>query len=87
MDWFDENGINVLDHPPQSPDLNPIENLWRIIKHKLYNDSSIRGINDLWERFEQEWDAVGADICKKLIDSMPKRLEAVIKAKGGPTKY
>ena len=87
MSWFDDNGIQLLDDPPQSPDLNPIENLWRILKHKLHQDGTINTAEKLWNQFEKEWENISGDICKKLIDSMPKRLAAVIKAKGGPTKY
>jgi transposase len=87
MKWFQGEGITLLEHPPQSPDLNPIENLWRIIKHKLYNNVNIRSVEYLWKEFEKEWEHIGKDICQKLIDSMPERLDAVIKAKGGHTKY
>jgi ADP-dependent phosphofructokinase/glucokinase len=41
----------------------------------------------LWERVEKEWDTFTKEDCQKYIDSMPKRIEAVIKAKGGYTKY
>ena len=34
-----------------------------------------------------EWDKIGADTCQKLIESMPRRFDAVIRAKGSYTKY
>jgi hypothetical protein len=46
-----------------------------------------KGVHDLWERVEKEWDTFTKEDCRKYIDSMPKRIEAVIKAKGGYTKY
>ena len=42
---------------------------------------------ELWERMEDEWNKINKEKCIKLIESMPRRIEAVIKAKGGPTKY
>ena len=42
---------------------------------------------ELWERVEAEWEKIPQDICIKLIDTMPKRIKAVIKAKKGYTKY
>ena len=44
-------------------------------------------IQELWERVQKEWDNIGVEECRKLIESMPRRVEAVIKAKGGHTKY
>ena len=46
-----------------------------------------RGILELWERVEKEWNAIPVQICQNLIESMPRRMQAVIKAKGGHTKY
>ena len=44
-------------------------------------------MQELWERVVVEWDKIGVDVCQKLIESMPRRVEAVIRAKGGHTKY
>ncbi|KIK72315.1 hypothetical protein PAXRUDRAFT_180909, partial [Paxillus rubicundulus Ve08.2h10] len=46
-----------------------------------------KGIEELWERVQVEWERISASECQKLIESMPRRVEAVIKAKGGYTKY
>ena len=44
-------------------------------------------IYQLWERVEHEWNQIEKDECVKLIESMPRRVAAVLKAKGGYTKY
>jgi transposase len=86
--WFQDNGIEVMVWPPQSPDLNPIEHLWRMLKMKLaaYEEAP-EGILELWERVQNEWEKIDTSICQKLIESLPSRMEAVVKAKGGYTKY
>ena len=45
------------------------------------------GVRELWDRFKDVWADMDPQICKGLIESIPRRLQAVIKAKGGPTKY
>ena len=86
--WFKDDGIDVLLWTPQSPDLNPIEHLWEILKRGLASyERAPGGILELWERVQDEWEKIDIEICQKLIESLPKRVEAVIKAKGGYTKY
>lgn len=86
--WLKDAKIEVLEWPPQSPDLNPIENLWELFKRRL-NDfpEPPSSMLQLWERVEQIWDKIEKDYCKKLIDSMPERILEVIKAKGGHTRH
>ena len=45
------------------------------------------GVTELWERTEEKWEGISQEKCQRLIESMPRRIQAVIKAKGGYTKY
>jgi hypothetical protein len=45
------------------------------------------GVWELWQRVVEVWNGIPPEVCQNLIESMPRRLEAVIKAKGGHTKY
>ena len=86
--WFEDNDIQVLVWPSQSPDLNPIEHLWVHLKRALQKYStSPKGVHELWDRVEVEWNEIAAEACQNLIESMPRRIKAVIRANGGHTKY
>lgn len=74
--------------PANSPDLNPIEHLWNYIKDRLKEyPEAPRGMLELWERVQEIWDRIPSKVCQDLIASMPRRMEAVIRAKGKHTKY
>ena len=85
--WFVDAELEVLEWPGNSPDLNPIENLWHQAKMKLQrrNTSSvpklIKAIKEMWVK------DMDAAYCKSLVHSMPRRLQRVIDAKGEMTKY
>ena len=82
--WFEDNNINVLDWAPQSPEINPIEYLWQHIKRQLGEYSTMpKGVWEIWERVAEVWNEIPPEVCQNLIESMPRRLEAVIRAKGG----
>ena len=86
--WFENNGVEVLDWPAQSPDLNPIEHLWHYLKRQLANyEEDASSMHELWQRVKAEWSKIPVQTCMELIDSMPRRIAAVLKAKGGYTKY
>jgi len=86
--YLEENNVKVLDWPGNSPDLNPIENLWAILKKRLAKqDCSSK--TRLIEKTIQIWyhDEEIHRICKTLVDSMPNRIKYVLKANGSHTKY
>ncbi len=84
--WLNDHGVGVLDWPGNSPDLNPIENLWGIVKRKMRNKKP-KNADELKATVKETWASIPPQQCHKLITSMPRRIEAVIKAKGAPTKY
>ncbi len=84
--WFNGHGVGVLDWPANSPDLNPIENLWGIVNRKM-KDTRSNNADDLNADIKATLASITPEQCHKLITSMPRRIDAVIHAKGGPTKY
>lgn len=86
QEWLTANCSNVLQTPPQSPDLNPIENLWSFLEREI-RKHVINNVNDLKTALQEEWTKIPVQYVKRLVESMPRRLEAVIKSKGYPTKY
>jgi hypothetical protein len=86
--WFNEHGYQVLQWPAQSPDLNPIEHLWAYVKRKLgAYPTAPKGMLELWECFEKEWNDIPVELCQKVVEGMPKCVRAVYKAKGKYVKY
>ena len=85
-EWFERKGIELLEWPAQSPDLNPIENLWSIIKKKLQK-YTFNSLDELTEKTIEIWEKITPEMCENLVNSMPKRAQAVYEAKGGVTKY
>jgi len=86
MDFLNGKSVELLNTPPQSPDLNPIEHMWGYVKTKLRLKKS-QNHEVLWQNIQECWEEIDSDCIGKLILSMQKRCQAVIKAKGGPTKY
>ena len=86
--WFKKHGIEVMEWPAQSADLNPIEDLWFHLKKRVGGyENGPNGMVEVWERVEKEWEEMKAEVCQNLILSMAKRVQAVLKAKGGHSKY
>lgn len=81
-----DNFVDVLDWPPQSPDLNPIENLWRTLKVKA-GSRNITNLKDLWQVTKEAWNNIPIEEVTKLIDSMPRRCAEIIKNKGFTIPY
>ena len=96
-DWFKATKYNVIsDWPPYSPDLNPIEHVWRKLKtlfgqrhqdirFSTQGDNAIKA--SLKEVVPKLWDDIDSSFLQGLVDSMPRRISACIEAKGYYTKY
>ncbi len=78
--WFNDHGVTVLDWQANSPDLNPVENLWGIVKRKM-RDTRPNNADDLKVAFKVTWASITPEECHGLIVSMPRRIDAVIHAK------
>ncbi|KHO10598.1 Nuf2 family protein [Metarhizium robertsii ARSEF 23] len=93
--WAIGNGLEIVDWSPYSPDLNPIENPWKSLKEgicKLYSELSVAPKNNstlqrLCEAAIEVWEELSDELLENLIESMPRRLDAVIAASGWYTKY
>lgn len=85
-EWLLYNAPRQLKTPPQSPDINPIEHLWYLLDLKV-RKNKISSKQQLRDVLLQEWEQIGPEITQNLVSSMPRRLQAVIDAKGMITKY
>ena len=83
-----DSGMVYINHPANSPDLNPIEHAWAALKKSLYTmrplattlEQQVARAKEIWRNMDQAF-------LDKLIDSMPRRMEACANAGGGATKY
>lgn len=81
MQWLRDNDVVLMDWPARSPDLNPIENLWSVLDQQLARNPP-RGMEDLKAKLVDFWQAISPETIKNLVESMPKRVNACLKAKG-----
>lgn len=84
--WFTANQVLLLPWPSQSPDLNPIENLWYILKRNIYR-AKPQTLEQLKAAAEKEWTEIAPEYLIKLVESMPRRMQAVMDADGFWTRY
>ena len=79
-------GVRTLPWPPQSPDMNPIENLWSLIKNEL-RGKKFPNKKALWNAVQDVWYNIPTSKVQRIIESMPRRLFALRKANGCNTGY
>ncbi|GFX22718.1 transposable element Tc1 transposase [Trichonephila clavipes] len=76
--WLLYNIKNQLRSPPQSPDLNPIEHLWDLLKRKI-RQHHITSKVMLKRVIATEWNTISSEETSKLVQSMPKRLTEALR--------
>ncbi len=90
QEWFEEHykELKVLTWPPNSPELNLIEHLWDVLEKQVRSmQAPPCNLQDLKDLLLMSWCQIAHDTFRGLVESMPRRVRAVLAAQGGPTQY
>lgn len=86
--WLASHGISIFPHPPSSPDVSPIEPIWHELKSLLrarpHHPSSVQ---ELIMAVKDCWEGIMVDDVDKYVNRMDEIVDAVLRAKGGHTKF
>ncbi|GBN69268.1 Transposable element Tcb2 transposase [Araneus ventricosus] len=88
--WLDDHSSasSVMNWSSKSSDLNPIERLWDVLdKGVKVHHTTPATLTELWTSLADIWQDISVERFRKHVESMPRRVEAVIKARGGPSRY
>ncbi len=90
LDWFLEHDdeFTLLKWPPQSPDLNPIEHLWDVVEREIrIMDVQPPNLQQLRDAIMSIWTKISEECFQYLVETIPRTIKAVLKAKAGQTLY
>jgi hypothetical protein len=88
MNYLNNKEFIVLDWASQSPDMNPIENAWKLVKDAIFaRIDRASNLDEVFEIVKEEWEKIPVEKFRQLIDGMPRRVEALYKSRGRSTKY
>ena len=82
-----ELGVHVVDHPPYSPDLNPIENVWFLVDHRVHTYECPTNATELRAATVKVWNELTDTEIRPFFESMPARFDALRENGGGRTRY
>ncbi|GFV30798.1 transposable element Tc1 transposase [Trichonephila clavipes] len=86
--YLDSQQVQLLPWPAYSPDMSPIEHEWDIVGRRLARDlRPVASADELWLRIQTIWNTLPQTDIKNLFNSMPRRVAALIAARGGHPKY
>ncbi|GFV49335.1 transposable element Tcb2 transposase [Trichonephila clavipes] len=86
--YLDSQQVQLLPWPAYSPDMSPIEHEWDFVGRRIARDlRPVASTDELWLRIQTIWNTLPQADIKNLFNSMPRRVAALIAARGGHTKY
>ena len=87
-DFFACKNINWWPTPPESPNLNPIENIWGSLKHYLQTSYKPRNLQDLKDGIEQFWVTLTPDVYQRYINHIKRKvMPKIVNVQGDPSGY
>jgi len=84
--WFESHGVDLIEWPAWSPDLNPIEELWNDLKRRVYGRHP-QTMEQLEQFITEEWAATDLNFIARICRNMPRRLQLVISNEGHKIAY
>ena len=86
--WMEDHEVQLEKWPPRSPNLNPIENIWAIMKQKIAKlETRPKTLSELEIAVNAAWNEIQLDTVKNLYRSMPRRISCCLHSRGSLTKY
>ena len=85
--WFSENGLEILkNRPPNSPDINIIENVWSLLKKRVFQRHP-ENIEELWAFCQEEFERIPLEYIQNSYTSIPDRLNKIVQCNGKNIKF
>ena len=85
--WFSENGLEILENwPPNSPDINIIENVWSLLKKRVFQRHP-KNIEELWPFCQEEFESIPLEYIQNLYSSIRGRLNKIVQCNGKNNKF
>ena len=85
--WREAHTIRKITWLANSPDLNPIENVWMILKDFVQKETRLNNKDKLIKSIERAWEAISMETLEILSTSMPHQMKAIINAGGGSPRW
>ena len=87
-EFLDAEDVQQMPRPACSPDMNPIEHAWDALGRAINGRNIIpQTLQQLAQALTEEWDALPQESINNLVDSMTRRVDALIRVRGGHTRY
>ena len=88
LDFLQQGNVTKMEQPPRSPDCNHIEHLWDELGRAISSmDNPPQNLDELCQALLDKWAQIPVQRLQRLVASMPRRLAAIIAARGGNTRY